>query len=90
MFTLHCTKKLLDRIGHPVGTPVPASTRLGNWYATALFWKPQMALLVNERTLLPVVLLIFIGFVAGKAIGQIGPAMSGSVERDIAGTEIAR
>lgn len=56
MFTLHCTKKLLDRMGHPVGTPVPASTPLGNWYATALFWKPQMALLVNERTLLPVVL----------------------------------
>lgn len=56
MFTLYCTKKLLDRMGHPVGTPVPASTRLGNWYATALFWKPQMALLVNERTLLPVLL----------------------------------
>ena len=27
---------------------------LGNWYATALFWKPQLALLVNEQTLLPV------------------------------------
>jgi len=56
MFTLHCTQKLLDRMGHPVGTPVPASPRLGNWYATALFWKPQMALLVNERTLLPVMM----------------------------------
>ena len=56
MFTLHCTQKLLDRMGHPVGTPIPASTRLGNWYATALFWKPQMALLVNERTLLPVMM----------------------------------
>ncbi len=29
---------------------------LGNWYATALFWKPQVALLVNEKTLLPVLL----------------------------------
>jgi hypothetical protein len=26
---------------------------LGEWYATALFWKPQVALLVNETTLLP-------------------------------------
>lgn len=32
----------------------PASTALGDWYATALFWRPQLALLVNERTLLPV------------------------------------
>ena len=56
MFTLHCTKKLLGRIGYPVNQPVPASTRLGNWYATALFWKPQIALMVNERTLLPLML----------------------------------
>ena len=42
---------------HPqIETPRNASTRLGNWYATALFWKPQMALIVNERTLLPVML----------------------------------
>ncbi len=32
------------------------STALGNWYATALFWKPQAALFLNERTLLPVFL----------------------------------
>lgn len=56
MFTLHCTKKLLDRIHPQVGPPIPTTTRLGSWYATALFWKPQMALLVNERTLLPVLL----------------------------------
>ena len=30
-----------------------STTRLGDWFATALFWKPQVALLVNERTLLP-------------------------------------
>ena len=29
---------------------------LGNWYATALFWKPQLALFVNEQTLLPVLM----------------------------------
>ena len=31
-----------------------SSTVQGNWSATALFWKPQVALLVNQRTLLPV------------------------------------
>ncbi len=53
-FTIHATKKLLDRVKQPVGDPVEAATELGSWYATALFWKPQVALFVNERTLLPV------------------------------------
>ena len=56
MFNLHCTKKLLDRIKPEVQPPRHGSNRLGSWYATALFWKPQMALAVNERTLLPVLL----------------------------------
>jgi len=56
MFNLHCTKKLLDRIKPELEAPRAGTTRLGNWYATALFWKPQMALVVNERTLLPVLL----------------------------------
>ena len=37
----------------PFGLP---TTVLRNWYATALFWKPQVALLVNEKTLLPVLM----------------------------------
>jgi hypothetical protein len=53
-FTIHATKKLLDRVKQPVVDPVEPASELGNWYATALFWKPQVALLVNERTLLPV------------------------------------
>ena len=53
-FTIHSTKKLLDRVKQPVVDPVEPTTHLGNWYATALFWKPQVALLVNEHTLLPV------------------------------------
>lgn len=53
-FTIHATKKLLDRVKQPIGEPVAPATALGNWYANALFWKPQVALLVNERTLLPV------------------------------------
>ena len=57
MFTLHCTKKLLDRVKPTVtASPTEPSTLLGNWYATALFWKPQLVLLVNERTLLPVLM----------------------------------
>lgn len=54
MFILQCTKKLLDRIKPEIVLPQGGTTRLGNWYATVLFWKPHMALLVNERTLLPV------------------------------------
>ena len=57
MYTLHCTKKLLDRIKQPIAPAEPeSSTKLGNWYATAVFWKPQTVLAVNERPLLPVVL----------------------------------
>jgi hypothetical protein len=57
MYCLHCTKKLLDRIKPSSVTPDGTSgTLLGNWYATALFWKPQVALLVNEKTLLPVLM----------------------------------
>ncbi len=56
MFNVHCTKKLLDRIKPELEAPRAGTTRLGNWYATALFWKPQVALVVNERTLLPVFL----------------------------------
>jgi hypothetical protein len=33
-----------------------STTLLGEWYATALFWRPQVALLVNEPTLLPVLI----------------------------------
>lgn len=56
-FVLHCTKKLLDRIKPSVlASEGTSTTYLGNWYATAIFWKPQVALLVNERTLLPVLM----------------------------------
>lgn len=56
-YTIHCTKKLLDRVKPSVSAAPPEpTTYLGNWFATALFWKPQVALLVNERTLLPVLM----------------------------------
>jgi hypothetical protein len=49
------TKKLRDRVKAPVATDDHASTTvLGDWFAAALFWKPQVALLVNQRTFVPV------------------------------------
>lgn len=52
---VRATKKLLDRIGTPnLGEGEQSTTLTGQWYATALFWKPQVALFVSEPTLLPV------------------------------------
>ncbi|MCA1737004.1 MAG: hypothetical protein LC739_13170 [Actinobacteria bacterium] len=57
MFSLHATKKLLDRVREPMMPSVSEpTTALGNWYGTVLFWRPQLALLVNERTLYPVLM----------------------------------
>jgi hypothetical protein len=47
------TKKFLDRVGRP-DTSYESSTSLGDWYANALFWRPQVALFVNAQTLFPV------------------------------------
>ncbi len=56
-YALFCTKKLLDRIKPTVIDPSPVSDGvMRNWYATALFWKPQLALFVHEETLLPVLM----------------------------------
>jgi hypothetical protein len=54
---VRATKKLLDRIG-PVnlGEGEQSTTLMGQWYATAVFWKPQVALFVSEPTLLPVLM----------------------------------
>lgn len=43
---------------HPPAADVgPSTTLLGDWYATVLPWRPrQVALFVNEKTLLPVVM----------------------------------
>ena len=57
MFSLHATKKLLDRVKAQVEPVVSEpTTALGNWYGTVLFWRPQVALLVNEQTLYPVLM----------------------------------
>lgn len=54
MYTVHVTKKLLDRLKTPVTVPGDASTSLGNWYATSLMWRPQVAVFVNTATFFPV------------------------------------
>ncbi len=54
MLVVRGTKKLRDRVrGSLAAEADRSSTELGDWFATALFWKPQVALLVNSRTLLP-------------------------------------
>lgn len=54
---IFATKKLLDRTQPSVPVTGGATDAvLGNWYATALFWKPQLALFVHEETLLPVLM----------------------------------
>jgi hypothetical protein len=92
MFTLHCTAKLRDRIKRPLASMKrPSTTLLGDWYATALFWKPQLALLVNERTLMPILLPLApastlperLGPAVGALLHQYGMALP-LIERELA------
>lgn len=55
MYSIYATKRLLDGMPESVtpGNPA-ATTKLGNWYAKPLFWRPQYALFVSEATFLPV------------------------------------
>lgn len=56
MLYLHCTQKLLNRLKPEVLNIGSSTTKLGSWYATVLQCRPQIAMLVNERTLLPVLM----------------------------------
>ena len=57
LYDEEATQKLRDRVnGPPVQERDASTTSLGDWFATALFWRPHVALLVNQRTLLPVFL----------------------------------
>lgn len=77
-FTIHATKKLLHRVKQPVSSALQPASVLGNWYATALFWKPQVALLVNEATLLPLVglgsIVVFATIVVQAVFVPLAPA----------------
>jgi hypothetical protein len=71
MYSICATKKLLDRLPGPVEPITQApSTLLGNWYATAMFRRPHVAVLVNEKTLLPVVMPL----APAKTLGERFPA----------------
>lgn len=54
MMVVRGTKKFLDRVGRPTPGEQMSDGVLGDWYANALMWRPQVALFVNERTFLPV------------------------------------
>ena len=57
MLIVRATQKLLRLAGPPSASDQDRGTTvLGPWYATVLFWRPRVALLVNESTLLPVLL----------------------------------
>jgi len=56
MLYLHCTQKLLNLLKPEVVDVRSSTTKLGSWYATVLHWRPQIAMLVNERTLFPVLM----------------------------------
>lgn len=54
MVIVRGTRKFLDRVGSPSEAVTASTTTLGDWFATVLFWRPQLALFVNATTLLPV------------------------------------
>ncbi len=58
VFTIHGTRRFRDRVPRTdaLAPEQATTTALGDWYATVLFWRPQVALFVNEQTLLPVLM----------------------------------
>lgn len=71
---VRATKKLLDHLGLPVQVDGETSTgRLGDWYATAWLGRPQVALLVSETTLLPVLMPLA---PASTLLRRFGPQMA--------------
>jgi len=75
---VRATKKLRQRLGSAVPHDgEPSTTLLGEWYATALPWRPrQLILLVNERTLLPVLMPLA---PSATAPGRIGPEIAATL-----------
>jgi hypothetical protein len=68
-----------------------STTALGNWYATTLFWQPQVALLVNERTLLPVLMqLAPAATLAARFPDELATILAGhGVSQEFIATELA-
>lgn len=55
MVIVRGTRTFRDRVGSAREPDTPSTTKLGDWFATVMFWRPQVALFVNATTLLPVV-----------------------------------
>ena len=80
MYSIHATRKLLGRVKQPLAEPVVPTTFFGNWYASALTWRPrQVALFVNEATLLPVL----VELAPAKEVATRFPAALGKVLESI-------
>ncbi|WP_442788715.1 DUF6933 domain-containing protein [Dactylosporangium sp. NBC_01737] len=75
---LRATKKLRDRIGTPdLRAGEQSTTALGEWYATRFAWRPDVLLLVNEATLLPVLLPLAPAATAlSRAVDRIAATMA--------------
>lgn len=57
MLVVRATKKLLSLVGPSTASDRECGTGLlGSWYATVLFWRPRVVLVVNEATFLPVLM----------------------------------
>nr|WP_221377013.1 hypothetical protein [Actinoplanes polyasparticus] len=79
MLIVRATKKLRQRLGS--ATPYDgesSTTLLGEWYANLLPWRPQqLILLVNEETLLPVLMPLALGATVPARIGpEIAAALA--------------
>jgi hypothetical protein len=73
------TRKFLERVGPPSSGDARSTGVLGDWYANALFWRPQVALFVNERTRLPV----FVPLAPAKSVINRLPVEFEKVARDL-------
>jgi hypothetical protein len=75
---VRATKKLRQRLSSAAPHDgEPSTTLLGEWYATSLSWRPrQLILLVNEQTLLPVLMPLA---PATTAPSRIGPEIAATL-----------
>ena len=77
MLVVRGTKKFRERVGDTSPTDGQPTGLLGGWYANALFWRPQVALFVNETTRLPV----FVPLAPAKSVIDRFPAEFEKVAR---------
>jgi hypothetical protein len=76
VFTVYGTRAFLDRHKtRGIDLPVTPSTMFGNWYATLLGWRPDVALFMNETTFLPV----FVRLTPASSLLARFPAAAGEV-----------